>query len=360
MEEDVVGRLLQAGDGLAFLVRLGITAAHEHHRHGGTGVDGQRAARQVARGYAFQQVHQVALDAEHDDLRLRVAHAAVVLDNQRLALHVDEAEEDEALIVQALFPQSLYRGADDARLHFRHERLVGERDGRHGAHAAGVQPDVALADALVILRHGQYLIVLPIREDEDGALDAVEELLDDDRPAGVAEHTAQHLAQLPLRLLQRVEYQHALARRQAVGLQHVRSGQRFEEGEALGQVLRRDALVAGRRDGVPPHEGLGKILAAFQLGARFRGADHGDAGQRLVVLKVIVHAFHQRVFRTHHHHIHAVGHDEFLDGGEVVRLNRHVRAHQCRAGVAGSDKQFLHPWALGDLPSDRVLAPTRA
>lgn len=71
--------------------------------------------------------------------------------------------------------------------HLAHERLVGERDRRHGAHAARIGSGISLAYALIVLGYGQYTIALAVRRDENGTLDTRKVFLDHDRIAGMAE-----------------------------------------------------------------------------------------------------------------------------------------------------------------------------
>ena len=103
MEHDAALDILDAGDGVALLVLLGITATDEHHAHHGTLVKLYRTLVQVAVGNTLEEVNDVALKAQHHTFGLRVTHTAVVLDNHRFAIHVDKSEEDEPLIVDTLF-----------------------------------------------------------------------------------------------------------------------------------------------------------------------------------------------------------------------------------------------------------------
>ena len=221
---------------------------------------------EIAGSHTLKQVNDVALQAQHHALSLGIAHAAVVLNDHWLALHVDEPEEDEALIVDALGLQSFHGGANDAVLHLLHPLLCGKRYGRDAAHAAGVQTFVALANALVVLGFGQNLIVIAIGEHEHGALNATQIFLDDHAATGIAEHAAQHLAQLLLCLVERRQDEHAFARAETIGLQHVGSLKRFQEGQAFCHVLTVERLVAGRGNVMALHEALGKVLRAFEHG----------------------------------------------------------------------------------------------
>ena len=99
MEHDAPLNVADALDGVAFGVFFRIAAADEHHADGCARVEFDVSPVKVAFGHAFEQVNDVALEAEHHALRFGVAHAAVVFDDHRVAAYVDKAEEDEALIV---------------------------------------------------------------------------------------------------------------------------------------------------------------------------------------------------------------------------------------------------------------------
>ena len=264
MEHDAVVHVADACDGITLVVCLGVSAGHKHDAHRRAGVNLQCATVEVARSHTFEKVHQVALDAQHHAFGLGVAHADVVFDDHRVAAHVNQAEEDKAFVVDALGGQSLHGGADDAVFHLPHPCLVGKGDGRHGTHAAGVQSFVALAYALVVLRFGQYLVILAVGEHEHRALYAAEELLDDHFGRCLAEHAVEHLAQLALGLVERGHDEHALAGAESVGLEHIGGLQGLKEGAAFIHAVGREAAVARRGDAVAFHEALGKLLAAFE------------------------------------------------------------------------------------------------
>ena len=136
--------------------------------------------------HAFQQIHKVALDAQHDRFCFRVTHPAVILYHLGFPCTVDKPEEDEALIVQFLLSQSLNGRAYDALFHFLHPRRIGKRNRRDTAHAACVQPRVSLANAFVIFGFGQDFVVLAVGQYKHRALDAAQELFDDHACRGLS------------------------------------------------------------------------------------------------------------------------------------------------------------------------------
>ncbi len=155
---------------LALLVIAGISARHRH--------DGYRCARvcfysnsvQPGVGCGFEHGQEVGSYAGHDGLCFRVAHADVVLDYERFAAAVDEAEEYEASIVDAFGSESGEGRLDDAAVDFSHKFVVDKRRGAYGAHAAGVEPGVAFADSFVVLgRRQHYVFARSVGEYEYGA-----------------------------------------------------------------------------------------------------------------------------------------------------------------------------------------------
>ena len=111
---------------------------------------------------------------------------------------------------------------------------------------------------------------------------------------------------------------------------------------------------------MPLHEAFGKVLAALKHRTRLARTDDGDVSQFRVVLEEVVNALYQRVLRTDHDHIYPVSQHEHLDCVEVVGLDVNVLAHLSRAGVTGSDVQFLTLVALTYFPGQRMFAPATA
>ena len=260
MEYDAAFNVVYACYRVAFGVFLRIAAAYEHYAYGRTLVELYRAAVEIAFGHALEQVYDVALKPQHDALGLRVAHAAVVFYNHRVAPDVYKSEEYETLVVEPFLGKTFHRRADYAVFYLLHPLLRGERNWRNAAHAARIEASVVLADALVVLRFRQNLIVLAVGKDENGTFDAAQELFDDDVCRSVTEHSAEHLAQFLLGFVECREYQYAFTGAQSVGLEHVRRLQCFEETQPLVERRTVECLVTCRRYVVPLHETFGKIL----------------------------------------------------------------------------------------------------
>ena len=323
-----------AADLITFLIGFGIAAGDEHHAYGGALVSLSRTLVESACCHGLEHLYNVGLQAQHDGLGLRVAHTAVVLNHhwgvRRRILGVDESEEYEALVVDALGGQSFYCWADDAVFHLLHPLLVGKRHWRNRAHAAGIQPCVVFAYPLVVLGLRQYLIVASVGEHKHRALNAAEELLDDHASRSIAELArmpergcslrcgvgghSKHILQLTLGLVERGNDEHSLAGAEAVGLQHIRGLQGFQKRHALLQGVGSEGLVAGGGYAMALHEGLGKVFRPFKNGTGLRRTDDGNGGREGVGLQVVVDALHQWVLGTYHHHFYVFVNTEALDG----------------------------------------------
>ena len=308
----------------------------------------------------LEQIDQVRLDTRKHDLGFGIAHADIVLDHVRLAAHVHQTDEDESLVVDPVLAQSLDGRLDDRPDHLAHESLVGERDRRHGAHAARIGSGISLAYALIVLGYGQYTIAFAVRRDENGTLDTRKVFLDHDRIAGMAETARQHLSELPLRLFERRHDQHALAGGQTVGLQHIGSLQGLQKRVRLLDVLFGETAITGRRNSVPRHEILSELLATLQTRAERGRPDHRDVADLAVLPEKVVYPAHQRLLGPHDDHVDVVRQHELLDRAEIGRIDIDIRAAKGRSGIARSDEQARQALALCDLPCEGVLAPSGA
>ena len=276
MEHQAAAYLLHTLDGEPFGVAARIAAGHHHDAGCRLRADAQLRPVEGAVPGLFEQLHHIRTDARKDRFSLRVAHPHVVFNHVGVAAFVHQAEENKSLVIHLFRLDALHGGAYNALLHLPHEGFVREGDGGDGAHAAGVQSGVALADALVILGGGEYAVMLAVCQHENGQLDAFQELFNDHLGRSLAEFgMCQHFTQFVFRLLNAVQNQHPFAGRQSVRFEHVGRLQRMQKGDALFQSLLREAAVGRCRDAVPLHEGLGEILAALQLRALPGGADEG-------------------------------------------------------------------------------------
>ena len=157
MEDDTSLYLLDTTDGIAFLVFLGITSADQHDTDCRTLIELDGALVEITLGNTLEEIHDIALQTEHDTLCLRVAHTTVILNDHRISLHVDKSEEDKAFVVDTLSLQSLYGRTDDTVLYFLHPLFGSKWD---WGYSKNVQPNVA-ASTIIMSRIG-YSIRLNI------------------------------------------------------------------------------------------------------------------------------------------------------------------------------------------------------
>ena len=155
-------------------------------------------------------------------------------------------------------------------------------------------------------------------------------------------------------------YQLPLARRQAVGLQHIGGLQGLQESLALRQGLLRKGAVARRGDIVALHEGFGIVLAALQQRTLFRRSDDHDVLQRGLTGKVVGNAAHQRGLGSHHQHLHPVRQRKLTHGLEVHDVQLHILSQRLRARVAGSYIELPAQRTLCYLVGYRMLASARS
>ena len=161
-------------------------------------------------------------------------------------------------------------------------------------------------------------------------------------------------------LVEAVHYQHPLACRQAVGLQHVRRLQGAQERLALRRLACHERAVSRRGDSVALHKLLGKILAALQLRARPAGTHHHHIAEVAVSGEKVRHPRHQRRLGTHHQHIYIVPVHHRTQRLEIQRVHIHIAAfiHLSRTGVAGSHIQGGAAYALRNTAGDSMFTPT--
>ena len=111
---------------------------------------------------------------------------------------------------------------------------------------------------------------------------------------------------------------------------------------------------------MPLHEAFGEVLASLEHSSCLRRTDDWDVLQLGIVLEVVIDAFHQRVFRTNHHHLYPVPQHKHLDAIEVIDLDVDVFADGGCACIARSNVQFLTLDALTYFPGQRMFAPAAA
>jgi hypothetical protein len=120
--------------------------------------------------------------------------------------------------------------------------------------------------------------MLAVDHHDEARFLAVEEFLDHDARARIAELVArQHHVDCRVRLFQRHRDDHALAGREAVGLDDDRRALGVEVGVRGGCIG--EGLVVGGRNAVALHERLREILRAFELRGFAGRAEHLQAAR---------------------------------------------------------------------------------
>src|SRR5690606_19112105 len=150
-----LGGGVQAFDDVTLGVVARVAASGDHHAHGRARVPGRLDLVQGLGQRGLDQQHQGGFQAQHHRLGLRVAEAAVELDDFRLAGLVDHQPGVEEAGVDVAFGRHAAHGRVDHLVHHALVHVRGDdRSRRVGAHATGVGAGVAVADALVILAGG--------------------------------------------------------------------------------------------------------------------------------------------------------------------------------------------------------------
>src|SRR5690606_12395833 len=350
-------RLLQTVYGNALAVITRIAAGRQDHTQAGPWIPVGLGTIQFAGQGGLDQFDQAALQAQHDRLGLRVAKPAVEFDYLGCAGWIDHQAGIQEAGIDVAFGRHAANGWPDHLIHHPLVYRIGDdRGGGVGAHAAGVGAGVAVADPLVVLAggHGQY--VLPVDHDDEAGFLALQKLLDYHPRPGFAEGVAsQHVGDRGLGFLRGHGDDHALARRQAVGLDD-------DGGTLLAQVGQGrldfgEVGVGGGGNGVAGEEILGEGLRAFHVG----GAGGGAVTLEAALVEPTDHASHQRGFRPGDR-------QRDVGGGKVSLLVQlqHVVGDVFalgfgrRASVAGCDKYLLDALILRYFPRQCVLTPATA
>ena len=265
MEEGgVEGRLVWIADTHTLRIGFGVAWGYHDDRSGVLCRLLEAVVPELPARHTLQQVDEVRINAQHHGLRLRVAHAAIVLNDVGLSADIHQTNEDEAAVINALGLQACDRGADDPLLDALHEGSIGKGHWGDRAHTARIGPGIALPDTLIVLSHGEQTPVLAVSCDEDRTFDPRQVLLNHHTRAGLAEASREEHLQLALRLLEAGANDDALACRQAVGLEHVGRLERAEVvyGRCIAAAI--EAAIGCRRDPVALHEALTELLAPLE------------------------------------------------------------------------------------------------
>ena len=339
---------------LARMVRISGSREHDAKRRAPVPLGVDRIERGVHR--VLDQVDQVGLEPRHDRLRFRVAQATIKFKGFRAAGGVDHHARIEEPGVGNAFRGHAVHGRHDDLAHDPRMQLGRDhRRGRISAHAASVRARVAILQSLVVLRRRQRQHILAVDHDDEARFLAGEKLFDDDAGTGIAHRIVdQHRIDRRVRLGKRHRDDDALPRGETVGLDHDGRATFIHIRMRRGRV--HECAVFRRRDIVPRHERLRKILGAFKLRGSLRRAENLQSRRA----KGIHDAGSERPFRTDDRQRDVLppgARDEIGDGRlRDIRERRVAR----RARIAGCHEHLAHARTLRDPPCQRVFPATGA
>ena len=223
MEDERSGleRVFDAMDGVPGTRPLRVSLRRQDDTDGDVGKRRDALGRKPSLRAGQEQLRQVEIEQRQDDLRLRIAEAAVELERHRSL-----GGEHQPGIERAAIGPPLGAQPGDCRLqhafpHASHDLRIEVMHRRVAAHSSRVRTLIAVAQPLVIPRRGQHGEPLAVDDGDHAQLLPVEELLDDDPIARRLKRPVdQHRADRVLGLGRRRADQHAFAGRQAVRLHH--------------------------------------------------------------------------------------------------------------------------------------------
>ena len=252
------------------------------------------------------------------------------------AAHRGDRRQDDALHYQAL------------------DRRGNEGTRRIRTHAAGVRPDVAVADALVVLRCGERQRILAVDQGEETRLLAGEKILDDDLQSGRVEPAFDERGiDRPVGGVEIIGDDHALAGRETVGLDDDRRAMARDKGFRRHRIAK--AAVGCGRDLRTHAKVLGKALGGFDGGGRSARTE----GRNPFRFERVDETQDERRFGTDHGEIDplaAAKPDERLDVG---RADRDALGFVGDPRIAGGAEQAVDQRRRRNRPGERVLASAR-
>src|SRR5471030_37545 len=348
---------VQTVDRHAFGVVTRIAAGGQHDADAWTWIPLCFDFVQGLRQGRFDQQYQARLQTQHHRLGLRVAEAAVELDNFWVTGFVDHQAGIQETGVDVAFVSHATHGWPDHQVHDTFMDFGCYDRGRGiGTHTAGIRAGVAVADAFVVLAGGHRQYVLAVDHDDEAGFFAVQELFDHDARTGFAESVArQHVAHGVFGFSQSHRDDHAFTGGQAIGLNHDRCA--FLTQVSQGRLDLGKVLVVGSRDLVASQEVLGERFRTFQLSSASGRTEAIEAARA----EQIDDAGNQWHFRTDDGQGNVfLGEIRKLLEGEHVDGDVLALGFNGGAGVARSNENLLHARILSHFPGQGVFTATAA
>ena len=134
-----------------------------------------------------EQLDQVVFQSGQINLGFRVAEPGIEFQHLWPGLGEHQTGVEDAAEVDAFGGTTAEPGIEDLAIRLGQAGRAQKRGGAIGAHAAGVEPAVAVERALVVLGGGEEAGGRAIAQGVEGDLHAFQEFLDDDARAGGAE-----------------------------------------------------------------------------------------------------------------------------------------------------------------------------
>ena len=201
----------------------------------------------------------------------------------------------------------------------------------------------------MVLRGPKRQDVGPVGQHEQANFLALQKFLDHRFTAACAKQVGERT----FRFLARHGDGDALARREAIGLDHHRHAELVECRARLGAAGRVD-IACGRDSSAVAHH-LGEGLRSFELGGGFVRAEHRDPGDAETVAKAI----HQWRFRADDDKLDALLGTKSDHSSMIAHVERHDLRVRRNARIAGRGEQRIEARRLRELPRERMFATTR-
>jgi hypothetical protein len=209
-----------------------------------------------------------------------------------------------------------------------------------------------VSDPLVFLHGDHRHHARAVREDEERDLLAGQELLQDELgPRGAELLVRHHLGHRRLCFRLVLDHHHALARGEAVHLEHERVAERALLHRLVRLLPRGADHVLRGGDLVAVHELPGEGLGAFDLRRRPAGAEDGEPAP----LELVPDAEDHRQLGADDGEVRADRLGEVRDFDDVGGVDGDAVGEAGHAGVPGGAVDVLDERALPDLPDERML-----